>query len=248
MNILNRHAEAANLLASVGHLDAMLFESLFPVSAVLKLLAFIQASPTTCEDIASRSYLHENGFWKLVLLQDPKKRWKIQLRVWDEETCRKSTESDVHDHRWDFYSRLLLGSAMHCTFWTEVDHGIRMNEYVYEPGSGVGQFRLRYRGSCMVRLLQQAILPCGACYTLRHEVLHRVKPVVVPHVTFVVQLADARRQTTVLRETGGGDLPVTDPTRITPSNVQTIIARTLAAMDSPFGANTSYLGGLSLGG
>jgi len=54
---------------------------------------------------ASMSYLHNNGFYKIVISCRNNCGYKLRVHLW--ENCGKGK---IHDHSWDYHSLLLYGS------------------------------------------------------------------------------------------------------------------------------------------
>ena len=57
-------------------------------------------------EVASRSYYHNNGFFK-VLLIDKRPKYSIRLHIWPEHPFQ---DSDVHNHPWGMSGLVLNGS------------------------------------------------------------------------------------------------------------------------------------------
>ena len=69
--------------------------------AVVRLLD----SPSDLSEVASRSYEHNNGFCK-VLLIDQRPRYSIRLHLWPKEALE---DSHIHNHPWDMSGVLISG-------------------------------------------------------------------------------------------------------------------------------------------
>lgn len=57
-------------------------------------------------DVASRSYHHNNGFLKIVLI-DNRPRYSIRLHIWPQESFQAP---DIHNHPWDMTGLVLNGA------------------------------------------------------------------------------------------------------------------------------------------
>jgi len=57
------------------------------------------------EEISKRSYVHANGFLK-ILLVDKRPMYSIRLHIWPSLVIK---ETDIHDHPWDFDGFVLNG-------------------------------------------------------------------------------------------------------------------------------------------
>lgn len=66
----------------------------------------LTSSQTELGEVASRSYYHNNGFFKILLI-DKRPKYSIRLHVWPEHPFQ---ECDVHNHPWDMSGLVLNGS------------------------------------------------------------------------------------------------------------------------------------------
>ncbi|RZF90535.1 hypothetical protein EXT42_19040 [Pseudoalteromonas sp. CO302Y] len=57
-------------------------------------------------EVASRSYCHNNGFLKVVLI-DKRPKYSVRFHIWPEESFQAP---DVHNHPWDMTGLVLNGS------------------------------------------------------------------------------------------------------------------------------------------
>jgi hypothetical protein len=57
-------------------------------------------------EVASRSYYHNNGFLKVVLI-DKRPKYSVRFHIWPEESFQAP---DVHNHPWDMTGLVLNGS------------------------------------------------------------------------------------------------------------------------------------------
>ena len=138
----------------------------------ISVLSEVIASPKdSVARLADASYLHANGFEKLVCGTAAPESPKIRLHVWPS----MANDAQTHDHGWSFYSHILLGSISS----TEYEVGM-------EPGSHsiyrVPNLRAREAGvnlKCMqrnvsLRALSERNLTSGEGYGLTSNKLHRV--------------------------------------------------------------------------
>jgi hypothetical protein len=87
-------------------LESRMLASVASLSAPKALAQLLVLAGNDAQSIGQRSYLHENGFYKLVLGKN--KNFAIRMHHF----CLHSKEN-VHDHRWPFVSTMLWGN---CTF------------------------------------------------------------------------------------------------------------------------------------
>jgi hypothetical protein len=123
-------------------------------------------------DIAARSYYHANNFLKVVLLAGDKFPWRLRLHVWHPQPNASGTiTEDVHSHRWDFTTALVVGEYFAQEF--KIESGTEYYHFKYLPiGQGSNTFSLEEQGKEQLSPVFEAVLPAGTVYHLNHEVLH----------------------------------------------------------------------------
>jgi hypothetical protein len=195
---LKRHPERGGDLFSrliqqstiYGVTDELARRALEPITTaeVLSALKAVYASQGDCERIARASYLHGNGFYKLVLCSDAYA--KVRLHFWSGE---HAGEENIHNHRWRLASRVLLGE---------------LSSHIYEPdahndGSLALEARLYTKslgqlgadgvacGRLPVRCVRAHTHAAGEAYSMDVHTLHRiVRPAgSAPTMTLMVQSA-----------------------------------------------------------
>ncbi len=167
---------------------------LFVDDAVVSLIDAILAPQFEAQlvHLASRSYEHTFGFSKLVLMEKPG-AYKVRLHAWPQG----GRESDIHDHRWNFGSRVLRGG------YRFEEYVIRPGEgwhcYRYRPTAGAAHFGLEGLGTCDVACVRRGHVLPDAGYSLGVGTAHRVwTHSAEPTVSLVIQGRDLQQSTTVL--------------------------------------------------
>ncbi|QKG25459.1 hypothetical protein [Actinomadura verrucosospora] len=124
-------------------------------------------------EMLAASYRHPNGFDKIVLLADA--GCQLRLHVWRDDACETRVEN-VHNHRWDFSSVLLLGGYRFQEFVPDPD-GPDFHTYGYASERGAAEYSLEPLGPRGLTCSFDAHLGPGTSYTLASDVLHRVSNV-----------------------------------------------------------------------
>jgi len=163
-----------------------------PVLFPLIINSFL-TDPQALDQIVKKSYHHHNGFEKIVLLADDD--FSLRLHVWWKGSDEGSLE-DVHNHRWDFVSSIILG-VMSQDFFDIIDETdikpeivpkgcVLTNHYRYTPykkdlakrdisaKSNFSRYGLEPLGFSIIKLENQVKIPRGFSYLLRRDLLHRV--------------------------------------------------------------------------
>ncbi|MDH2387427.1 hypothetical protein QCN29_01220 [Streptomyces sp. HNM0663] len=183
----------------------------------------LRAAPERLSSAAERSYLHANGFTKIVLLAG--ESYKLRLHLWwPDATPGGRHVEDIHDHRWDFASCLLAGSYRYQEFHAgSVASGASAetyHAYTYRSPGGGSSFPLTSLGRRRLRCVFDATLTAGTSYVLRAEVPHRVISDPGRFTASLMLQCTARRSRTYVystRDLGSGvHVPIT---RLTPDDL-----------------------------
>ncbi|MCB0537326.1 MAG: hypothetical protein KDE33_07325 [Bacteroidetes bacterium] len=95
-----------------------------------KLVKLLLENDEAIKQIQAASYVHHNGFRKIVLLET--KYFKLRLHVF-EPIGKIVAQENIHDHRWPFASVCLKGNFM-CKLFECMEFGdAKFNHYLYRP-------------------------------------------------------------------------------------------------------------------
>jgi hypothetical protein len=120
--------------------------------------------------VAERSYLHGNGFYKLVLAE--RDNLKLRLHLWMPGV---DAEENIHDHRWHLASAIVTGTLKSESWGEAVSPDARsFNEYRYTARQGKLPAQLAEMGSTRLQCKQQSERTAGQCYTMAPGTLHRI--------------------------------------------------------------------------
>jgi hypothetical protein len=149
------------------------------------------------------AYWHDNGFAKVVLATGKKTGRKLVLHVWPTAAV-VDTEDNIHNHRWDFASAIIIGT-LEMEIFTSDRADITLDHYSYSPVGGDGRYRFERQGRMSVGRGAYFQLSAGKDYHLNNSVLHRAwGGRLGATASVVVQSAPQRPVTTVLLR---GDVP-----------------------------------------
>ncbi|UOX90006.1 hypothetical protein MUY14_05050 [Amycolatopsis sp. FBCC-B4732] len=174
------------------------------------LVEQVLADETRLARIAARSYYHANNFLKVVLMGGAGDTWKLRLHVWHPQPAGATLkQEDVHSHRWDFTTAIVLGKYHAREFG--IAPGEEYHHYNYLPVGDSRSFSLVSRGPEQLRTVFDATLPMGTVYHLDHRVLHSISQAdTEPVASVVMQGVPVRDATDVYRTTRIGDEPTTE--------------------------------------
>jgi hypothetical protein len=138
---------------------------------VVDVLSALTRSSSWVDCVAADSYRHANGFYKIPLFTSHGAR--LRLHFWDGAT---SAEENVHNHRWNLASRVLLGTLedeIYDFCSAEDSAALLLNEFEYRKAGPDEAVVLRRDGRA-VRLTAKTIRMPGAAYSLNPRQLHRI--------------------------------------------------------------------------
>lgn len=120
--------------------------------------------------VAARSYLHGNGFYKLVL--STQSAIKLRMHVWLPGT---NAEENIHEHRWHFASIVLAGQ-LHSEIYQEASHprAKEYREFLYRVGNKAAKPDLLENGHTRLVCTSSSLLVRGDSYVLDPGTLHRI--------------------------------------------------------------------------
>ena len=126
-------------------------------------------------NICDRSYQHDNGFKKIVLLEG--ESFKLRLHVWEPAYKVRSEDNDLHDHRWDFASLMMKGSFV-SVLYQESENGIEERyPYTYLPVAGGDSYGLEKVSDSKVKLYESCriLIKQGMGYFMPCQTVHKVE-------------------------------------------------------------------------
>jgi len=133
---------------------------------VFKLLTELLQNQKTIAQIAARSYLHGNGFHKIII--EKTKSYEISIHVWLPET---NAEENLHSHLCVFVSKILKG-RLSSELWGDsvYSDGKLYKEYFYSSK----EKDLNETGLAKVELIDNKQYFEGETYVLYPDALHKV--------------------------------------------------------------------------
>lgn len=180
-------------LLSAGPRDIRSCLEKLTCSELSEHLRLLLADSEALSRVASQSYQHDNDFMKVVLAKTAFSA-SVRLHVWK----RSSYKGNIHNHRWQFASRVLCGSVREELFTTEAGLGYSLYTYKrIEPS----KYSLEFVQE--VTAVRTALREWhkGQTYVRSPRRLHRV---IVPETSFTTTLVvcqpAVRRVTDVVSE------------------------------------------------
>lgn len=123
-------------------------------------------------ETAARSYLHGNGFYKIVLADEHGTR--LRLHVWEEGNL---CEENIHDHRWPFVSSILAGTLEVDYFdasTAESENAFPLPWLHYTAARPDHPTQVQDRGLAWLQLREHRRHHCGETYQMDVGSKHRI--------------------------------------------------------------------------
>lgn len=174
LNLLIEKSEKNDLTFS-------LFQKIVTNKLIKKILQEILASEECLKSITRSSYIHSNGFIKIVLGTNKNKE-SFRLHYWNQSN--ELAKRDIHNHSWDFYSSILFGQLrVHLYEECKEDY-----EYIYEKYL-IGNLSNKVvipKGKVMLSTIQVLDLYYPTKYFSKSRIIHDLFAV-QPSATFIFQ-------------------------------------------------------------
>jgi hypothetical protein len=127
-------------------------------------------------EIASNSYIHKNGFVKLV------------YETIEDTVCRlhvyplgASADKNIHDHRWDFSSTTICGALPMSLFDVGEEGSEMFHTYSKTPNGHL----IELKDSCSVQLISEVCFTPLQRYVMPSQLFHRIEEVKELTITYV---------------------------------------------------------------
>jgi hypothetical protein len=133
------------------------------------LLARLLESPEALEDVAYRSYAHDNGFVKIVLVAGRDDGNALRIHVWPGGV---GDSGNIHNHCWDFTSFVLAGQLGFEEFAAADDGEVSATHYAYAPSVDF-EYELRPLGPSGLQRTGAGVKRAGEVYEMSAQTLHR---------------------------------------------------------------------------
>lgn len=120
--------------------------------------------------VAEQSYSHDNGFTKLVFYKGA--ACSLRFHLWDTRNGEQVV-SNIHDHRWSFFSKLLRGEYEQELFdASDSDDAVLYRRHRYVAGTD--HYSIVPDGTARLQCRDSRTFSAGMSYSLLADTLHRV--------------------------------------------------------------------------
>lgn len=142
---------------------------------------------------ANGSYIHANGFKKLILFCTDCGKYRLRIHVWD-EVALNYRSLNIHDHRYSFASYVRRG-AMENVSWKLGTEGIAHRKFVYSSSGFGDRYSMSFVGIEGLEISNTISLKAGDIYAVSSEDLHFSRPIGEDRVvTFFLENRSKRKE------------------------------------------------------
>ena len=130
----------------------------------------------SAREVGRRSYLHPNGFLKVVLISPSTVPFELRLHQWHSgepsDLSPAPWQKPIHEHGWSFASTILTG-ALAFQVYEPDDQGAEYVAYLYQRPSSHLEFSLQPRGLERLVVTETGTHYAGSAYCFERGRLHR---------------------------------------------------------------------------
>ena len=142
----------------------------FPVNKIIQFREALEKDSTALGELASKSYLHENSFYKLTLIEVPNSRFRLRLHLWTSGVPSDQFQN-IHNHRFGYYSHILKGTLVN-KIWKKSAYGNEFHHYKYYSRLKSQSYTLDYCGTHSLDLYSEKMHMAGEIYSMESKDLH----------------------------------------------------------------------------
>jgi len=124
--------------------------------------------------ILNRSYIHQLGFTKYVLHISDKKEIIVRMNVWKNSNMLYSISNDIHDHCYNFTSKVIIGHLTHYIY-EENEFGENYDLFMYSFDRKNNKSIQEYERSIKVSLRNRFSVFSGEVYEFNSNIFHKVE-------------------------------------------------------------------------
>lgn len=152
---------------------------------IVDFLKSIRNDENRLNEISSQSYLHQNGFNKLILSSNFDLGWRLRMHIWQTNYC--NNDLDIHNHSWNYASVIVLGKLTNEIYRVSKD-GENYYHHIYTIDNIKSESSLKVVGVENLIIDNSITYKARDIYYQTQDKLHRTFPSgKKPTVTIVVQ-------------------------------------------------------------
>ena len=174
-----KYSEKVNKLISTptepNDLNDSKLELLFENSLIFNYIKEMFSNDKLINMVLKKSYFHYNGFFRIVLASS--EYYKVRLHFWDAKNLNENNPENIHDHRWTFSSKILMGSYISQIYIVSKDpQDSEYYKYLYDSNHDKDSYNLKEEGVERLKLIENRVFKIGENNSSNTVDLHRVIP------------------------------------------------------------------------
>jgi hypothetical protein len=177
--------EVGQALSGDAHLATApsIFDEWLPPGLLIAEIKRVLTDASAISRVVATAQVHPNEFRKVVLAASASTA-KLVLHRW---LGTDGESSDIHDHRWNFCSRVVSGEIVSDTFAIVRDESGDLVEYSYSSPGMSDRYRLREVAHASVQHTMSSHYRAPDCYVQQFQELHRARDLGNGSLTLIVQ-------------------------------------------------------------
>lgn len=162
------------------------------------LLALLRSEKDLARS-ARGSFIHPNGFTRLIIRRDHVSGRVLRLHIW--RAPEDSEHQDIHNHAWNFMSYVVRGSFIQYRYGYEPAKGGQFHRYRFLP-TETSTYSSELLDTGHVSVLSRHSVISGEILEMQANDLHRFIPLQAPGTTLVLQYPEPGRVTSEMLRPG----------------------------------------------
>jgi hypothetical protein len=146
-------------------------QGILPLLSIKQLRQVLEEEPGVLKALASKSYVHENGFYKLTVIDKPNASLRLRIHFWPARGVAPAQIENIHNHRFNYYSYILSGGISN-RIWKVTPEGATYQHYQYRPRMKKQSYVLDYCGESFLHECEERQYYSGDLYCMNAEDLH----------------------------------------------------------------------------
>jgi hypothetical protein len=165
---------------------------------LIRFLRDLLADDSRVQDLAKQSEAHRLGFDKIIL--EMCSIYQLHLHIWWPR--EQAFKDGIHNHKFNFTSKILKGSLAEEIYERCDSGGIFMHEYLALSNESKSTDRFQYKGYQQICCCRKTTYPAGTTYFLHNSAFHNAVP--NDHkeltITLFIRTANVKNADTIFEE------------------------------------------------
>ena len=145
------------------------FSSRQVLERIREFVRIARSDSRVCSDIIENSYIHKNGFRKVVLAKEAGFALRFHFYLVDDG------DENIHDHRWKKMHSLVLNGELTAEYFQAVEDGgdIYQSHIYSKTGNGIG-YNVEHTGAQGLAKIARIVHSSGEYYSMNSTEMHKI--------------------------------------------------------------------------